>query len=67
LYGISFFQDGALNSCSLVRAKRNTVGHSVFILYFYFFIELQFRAGQLVNSPTAQSLACCVQALWALY
>ena len=37
---------GCLHRCTLVRAGRNSVGLLVVILYFYFFIGLQFRAGQ---------------------
>ena len=37
---------GYLHRCTLVRAGRNSVGLLVVILYFYFFIGLQFRAGQ---------------------
>ena len=37
---------GCLHRCTLVRAWRNSVGLLVVILYFYFFIGLQFRAGQ---------------------
>jgi hypothetical protein len=33
-------------SLYIVRAGRNAVGLLVVILYFYFFIGLQFRAGQ---------------------
>ena len=37
---------GILHRCTLVRAGRNSVGLLVVNLYFYFFIGLQFRAGQ---------------------
>ena len=37
---------GILHRCTLVRAGRNSIGLLVVILYFYFFIGLQFRAGQ---------------------
>jgi hypothetical protein len=44
--GLDVVNFGCLHRCALVRAGRDGVGLLVVILYFYFFIGFQFRAGQ---------------------
>jgi hypothetical protein len=42
--GLDVQTSAVLHRCTLVRAGRNFIGLLVVILYFYFFIGLQFRA-----------------------
>ncbi len=58
---------GCLHRCTLVRAGRNSVGILVVILYFYFFIGLQFRAGQSTMPCLHKALLVNCHVVFGLY